>query len=149
MNRMISRIAAAALMTGWIAALPGLPPAQAQQPARSQGSLSASFSAIERSIIDEYYRLKARVTGEAAAQPGTDQPRRAGTLTRSVPREPQPGAPLPAGARKDPLPADLQARLPAAGPGTERVLVGNDVVLLDPRRNVVLDVIRGAAAAKP
>jgi len=154
MTGAISKTIATMLMTGWIAAIPasGLaqtqPPA-AQPPARAESALGARLSALERKIIDEYYRLKNRVTGaDAQPQPGGEQPGR-GMMTRSLPREPEPGAPLPVGLRKDPLPPDLQAKLPPASTGTERALVGDDVVLLDPRKNLVLDVMRGAATLKP
>lgn len=49
---------------------------------------------------------------------------------------------LPPGLEKRAFPAPLQARLPAPLPGTERLIVGNDAVLIDVATNVVLDIIR-------
>jgi Ni/Co efflux regulator RcnB len=129
--------------------------AQTQAPAsapaaKSTSSIGAVLSELERKIIDEYYRLKHRMTGtEPTSQPGAEPPRRTGALTRSVHKDPEAGAPLPPGTRRDPLPDDLRAKLPPPSPGTDRLLVGNDVVLVDRQTSVVLDLMRGAAAKKP
>jgi len=48
---------------------------------------------------------------------------------------------LPPGLAKRDLPNDLEARLPEAPEGTERVIVDNDVVLTDVATGVVLDII--------
>ncbi len=49
---------------------------------------------------------------------------------------------LPPGLQKRALPSDLQAQLPPPKQGTERVIIGNDVVLINAATNVVLDIIR-------
>lgn len=49
---------------------------------------------------------------------------------------------LPPGLQKKALPDDLEAKLPPAIEGTERKIVGNDVVLIDVATDIVLDVIR-------
>lgn len=48
---------------------------------------------------------------------------------------------LPPGLEKKALPGDLAARLPRAPKGTERVLIGNDVVLLDKKSQLILDIV--------
>jgi len=48
---------------------------------------------------------------------------------------------LPPGLAKRDLPADLQHKLPPPKPGTERVVAGADVVLVDQATNVVLDIL--------
>jgi hypothetical protein len=55
---------------------------------------------------------------------------------------------LPPGLAKRELPDDLEIRLPKARRGTRRVIVGDDVVLLDERSNRVLDVMEGAARGR-
>lgn len=178
-------IACAALIAAVLAAGPTWAQGTTKQsPAakRATGGAAAVFTDIEKRIIDEYYRLKARVTAGA--------PRRAAGVTRGLPRnagkkpaedddagqgkakakpeEPPPAvkkdAPppglakkdqlppglakrdkLPPGLKRDPLPADLQAKLPAPRRGTERVLVGDDMVLIDQKTQVVLDILKGAA----
>ena len=49
---------------------------------------------------------------------------------------------LPPGLEKKSLPRHLRTQLPAPLQGTERIIVGNDAVLIDKATNVVLDVIR-------
>jgi hypothetical protein len=136
-------------------ALAASAPAQSQAPtgappSKSAGSIGAALSELERKIIDEYYRLKSRMTGaEPAPQPGAPVPPRTGSLTRSILKDPETGAPLPIGTHREQLPADLREKLPSPTPGTDRVLVGDDVVLVDRRTDIVLDVMRGIAAKKP
>jgi len=48
---------------------------------------------------------------------------------------------LPPGLAKRDLPADLQHQLPPPQPGTERVIAGSDVVLVDQATNAVLDIL--------
>lgn len=49
---------------------------------------------------------------------------------------------LPPGLAKRNLPGDLDARLPPTGPGQERVIVDNDVVLVQRTTGRILDIIR-------
>ncbi|MBT5433955.1 MAG: hypothetical protein P8Q36_17660 [Alphaproteobacteria bacterium] len=49
---------------------------------------------------------------------------------------------LPPGLERHHLPDDLQAALPPAKQGTESVIVGDDIVLIDPLTGAILDVIR-------
>ena len=55
---------------------------------------------------------------------------------------------LPPGLAKRDLPADLQSRLPRPAKGTERVIVDNDVVLIQAATRKVLDVLFDAAKAQ-
>jgi hypothetical protein len=52
------------------------------------------------------------------------------------------GGTLPPGLAKRDLPADLERRLPPVAAGTERQIVGNDVVLIEKGTNLILDIIR-------
>jgi hypothetical protein len=157
MTRAISMAISTALAIGWIASIPTAalaqsPPPGGAPPARAGSSVGAVLSELERNIIDEYYRLKSRMTGvEPAPQPGAEPPRRAGSVTRGIQQdtETKAGAALPSGVRRDPLPADLRAKLPPSAPGTDRVLVGGDVALIDKTNNVVLDVMPSVAPRAP
>jgi len=48
---------------------------------------------------------------------------------------------LPPGLAKRDLPVDLETHMPPPVQGTERIVVGNDVALVDIATNVVLDVL--------
>lgn len=169
-------------------ALVGAAPAQAQSATGRQATAPSTtgsvFSDIEKRIIEEYYRVKARVTGTDPQTPSSSTaPKKAGGTMRGLPKEvgkaddddsagkgkkdrakpatPPPGLAkkdelppglakkdkLPPGLKRDPLPSDLATKLPAPKPGTERLLIGDDLVLIDKKTSVVLDFIKGAAAA--
>ncbi len=49
---------------------------------------------------------------------------------------------LPPGLAKRDLPGDLNTQLPPEQTGTERVIAGNDVVLVDQATGIILDVLR-------
>jgi Ni/Co efflux regulator RcnB len=51
---------------------------------------------------------------------------------------------LPPGLQRDKLPTDLVAKLPAPPRGTERILIGDDLVLIDQKTQVVLDILKNA-----
>lgn len=55
---------------------------------------------------------------------------------------------LPPGLAKRDLPPDLESRLPRPARGTERVIVGNDVVLIQAATRKILDVLFDAAKAE-
>ena len=56
----------------------------------------------------------------------------------------QPGGVLPSGAPRRALPKDLEAKLPKPASGQRRVIVGNDVVLIESKSGRVVDVMPGA-----
>lgn len=165
--------AAAAIM------LAGASMAQAQTGPATSGSLTATLSELERKIIDEYYRIKGNVLGTDAQGQGTGASQRKNTQPmRGVPekvgrqdagkgRGKHEGLPpglakrdqlppglakrdtLPPGLRRDSLPQDLHAKLPPPAPGTERVLIGGDLVLIDIATNAVLDIMAIVALKTP
>jgi len=136
------------------------------------------LSDLEKKVIDEYYRAKAGVLGtsrtaQPAAAPAADPHSDKGKAKSKGPPKTPPGQAkkeglppglakrdglppglakrdkLPPGLQHDPLPADLAAKLPPERPGTERTLVGADVVLIDKATNVVLDILRNVALRAP
>lgn len=56
------------------------------------------------------------------------------------------GGSLPPGLAKRDLPADLESRLPRRPKGQERVIVGNDVVLVERATGIIIDVIKDVLA---
>ncbi len=50
---------------------------------------------------------------------------------------------LPPGLQKRALPSDLEAKLPPSREETERVIINQDVVLIEKATNTVLDIIKG------
>lgn len=54
---------------------------------------------------------------------------------------------LPPGLQERSLPDNVKAELPPAKEGTERAIVGKDVVLIDKQTNQILDIIHGVLTA--
>lgn len=98
-------------------------------PGRAQSAADIVFSEVERRLILEYFGHPPKgAPGGKGMPPGLAKQGK-----------------LPPGIAKKALPADLLRRLPAARPGTERVIVDNDVVLIAAATGVILDVLFGAA----
>ncbi len=52
------------------------------------------------------------------------------------------GKPLPPGIAKRYLPSDLEGRLPGLRDGLERIIVGDDVTIIEEGTRVVVDILR-------
>ncbi len=87
------------------------------------------FSDHERRAIYEHYGVS--YGGTAKGLPPGQQKRLAK------------GKPMPPGIAKKHLPTSLDQRLGVPGSGTARVIIGNDVVLIQVSTGLVLDVIAG------
>lgn len=104
-------------------------------------SLIRLFSAAERSIITGYFRdytLDGQPRSKGLPPGLAKKDRLPPGLQKQLARNDR----LPPGLEKRALPADLLSRLPAGHPGTERLIVGTDVVLVDAATQVVLDILR-------
>jgi hypothetical protein len=107
-------------------------PAAAQQSERAQGNKAqpaapaahTTFSTVERNAISNYFRTH-RINVKPLP-PG---------IARNVAR----GKPLPPGIAKQRIPADLSRRL-VARPGYEFLIVGENIVLIDPV-GIVVDLL--------
>lgn len=88
------------------------------------------FEALERQIIAEYSR-----------QHGSGKPagKKAKGLPPGIAKNLERGKTLPAGIARKQLPAALQAKLPAAPAGHERVIVNGRVLLVDIATGVIRD----------
>jgi Ni/Co efflux regulator RcnB len=110
------------------------------------------FSAIERRIIrevlsaagiedeeDEKGKGGRKAKGSKGAPPGLAKRDR---LPPGLERQLQRNGRLPPGLEKRQFPTELRIQLPAPRRGTERVIIGNDAVLIDTATNIVLDIVR-------
>lgn len=93
-----------------------------------------SINEHDRALIEKYYARKKK-----GLPPGLAK--RQGGLPPGLAKRNQ----LPPGLRGDPLPAELDRQLTALPRGYVRVRIGHDIVLLDNRTRVVLDVVYGVA----
>ncbi|WP_339614531.1 anti-virulence regulator CigR family protein [uncultured Parvibaculum sp.] len=90
-------------------------------------SINVRFSTSEADIIRNYF----------GAHPAETKP-----LPPGIARNLQRGKPLPPGIAKRYLPSTLKAQLPARD-GYERLLVGNDVLLVKAATGIIVDVLTG------
>jgi hypothetical protein len=96
--------------------------------------VAASFSSRDRALIEEYYGERKRHLPPGLAK-------RHGGLPPGLAKRDR----LPPGLQREPLPYELEARLTTLPAGYSRVRVGADIVLLDGRTHIVIDVIYGVA----
>jgi hypothetical protein len=96
------------------------------------------FLPEERRIIQDYYHHAAPSKG---LPPGLAK--RRGKLPPGLQKQLDRNGKLPPGLQKrlEPLPADLDRRLPQLPQSWERVILERDVVLIDRRTNRILDII--------
>ena len=85
------------------------------------------LSPNDRRVVEEYYRAH-------AGQKGTT------TKVQAVI-----GRALPAGAKTEPLPRELEQKLSPLSSSHVRLRVGRDVVLMDGKTRVIVDVLYGVA----
>lgn len=111
------------------------------------------FSAIEKRLIRDaqnwrsgsYESRKARKSKRRKLKFGRDRVRargRSGALPPGLEKQLKRNGKLPPGLRGRDLPPGLKSRLPPPSRGTKRVILGNDVVLVEKATNVVLDILR-------
>lgn len=140
----------------------GLVGAAVQQPASAAPPLSIQlasshltkeqvvdrvFTNIERRILQRYYETRHGSSGAGGKNKGAGKgknkglppglAKRGGDLPPGLAKR---GGTLPPGLAKK-LPGDLRQELPPRGRGYRRVIVDNDIVLIDAVTNKILDVI--------
>jgi hypothetical protein len=93
------------------------------------------FDEIERAIIEAYFG-RGSSFGLPPGLAKRDQ------LPPGLQRQIERNGTLPRGLATYDLPVDLLDRLPPATPGTRRVIVGNDVILIREGTRYILDVIK-------
>jgi hypothetical protein len=96
--------------------------------------VAVTINERDRALIQDYYGNKRKTTPPGLAK-------RQGNLPPGLAKRDT----LPPGLQRESLPPELERQLTALPNGYVRVRVGQDVVLLDNRTRVVLDVIYGVA----
>lgn len=89
--------------------------------------LDGIFGENDRTIIQQYVREKG--IGTTSLPPG---------IAKNVAR----GKPLPPGIAKRGLPGDLEGRLPKLREGLRRIIVGDDVTIIEEGTRIVVDILR-------
>lgn len=98
------------------------------------------FLAEERRIIEEYYYKNAK-RKHKGLPPGLAK--RGGNLPPGLQKQLDKNGRLPPGLQKrlEPLPVDLEGRLPRLPDHWERVILERDIILVDRRTERILDII--------
>jgi hypothetical protein len=98
------------------------------------------FSAEERRIIEEYYHQGSK-SKKKGLPPGLAK--RGGDLPPGLQKKLDRDGRLPPGLQKrlEPLPVDLDRRLPRLPDKWERMTLEHDVILIDRRTERILDII--------
>ena len=138
-----------------LAAPAGAPLAQAGS-AEGEDLAAIVFTEIERRIIEEFFGKD--VGRQAEAKESKDKPDKDKGKAQEMPpglaqrdqlppglaRHLEKYGTLPPGLEKRRLPGDLESLLPRARPGTERVIVDDDVFLIQKATGLVLDILLDA-----
>jgi hypothetical protein len=105
----------------------------------------AHFLPEERRQIEDYYRQAHQNKGKGLP-PGLAK--RGGNLPPGLQKHLERNGQLPPGLQKrlEPLPVDLDRRLPRLPEYWERVVLERDVILIDRRTNRILDIIENIVA---
>ena len=96
-------------------------------------------------MIEEYYR-RGKKGNSKGLPPGLAK--RGGNLPPGLQKHLQKNGQLPPGLQKrlEPLPVDLDRRLPRLPDYWERLVLERDVILIDRRSNRILDIIEDVTA---
>ena len=122
------------------------------------GAVDAAFSETERQLINQYYAN--RPSGytreyQGGGKHNKDKKGKGGKgkgmppglvkkkqLPPGLQKQLERNGTLPPGLAKRDLPDDLEARLPPAKPGTERIIVDAHVMLVDKASGIIKDIIK-------
>lgn len=114
-------------------------------------AMDVVFTTVEKRLIREYYGERHRERRQDdGGKSGRKNKKNKGmppglakkeSLPPGLARQLQRNGKLPPGLEKRRLPRDLETRLPPRDRRFERVVVDNDVVLIEAATNVVLDVL--------
>jgi hypothetical protein len=144
--RIVLSLSAALVLALCLPALPALAGPPAAQKLTGEEAVGVIFSEIEKRLIRDYFGGK---SGEA--EPGKDKGKskqmppglaKRDTLPPGLQKHIEKNWTLPPGLAKRDLPSDLVTKLPALRKGTQRKIVGSDVVLIQEATGIVLDILK-------
>lgn len=110
--------------------------------ARTDAVIDRVFSNVERAIVAEYFGEQWKIANRTGNLPPGLAKR--DSLPPGLQKQLIRNGKLPPGLAKRDVPNDLLKRLGPAPKGTQRYLVGSDMILVDVATNVLLDTIKGA-----
>ena len=99
--------------------------------------IDVRFSDRDRGIIENYYKQSSK--HDKGLPPGLAK--RGGNLPPGLAKREK----LPPGLQGEPLPYELEGKLTKLPTSCVRVRIGQDIVLMDRKTRVVLDVVYGVA----
>ena len=134
--------------------------AQATNTGVVEETLGRVFTEIERQMIEDFYGERRGHRdddeGRGRGNKGDKNRGNSGDMPPGLAKRDQlpPGlamqlernGTLPPGLAKRDLPPELLARLTGPARGTQRQVVGSDVLLVDTATGIILDILRGTAA---
>lgn len=110
--------------------------------ARTDAVIERVFTNVERALIAEYFGEQWKIAERTGNLPPGLAKR--DELPPGLKKQLIRNGKLPPGLAKRDLPNDLLKRLGAAPKGTQRYMVGSDIIMVDIATNVLLDTIKGA-----
>lgn len=143
------------LMVVFLAAALMTHPASAEKPygqeskpdgMTAEEAVGIVFTEIEKRLIHDYYGKQSDGDGKEGKGKSKQMPpglAKRDELPPGLQQQIVKNGTLPPGLAKRDLPPDLVIELPAAKKGTERKIVGADVVLIQTATGIVLDVLEG------
>ncbi len=134
----------------------GLAAASATPP--EENVVDALFTELEKQAIERYYRerfgkeadqkehkgKKEKSKGKGTDKKGGGLPpglAKKESLPPGLEKQLQRNGHLPPGLEKRDLPSDLSTRLPKRLPGQKRIIVDNDVLLIEEASGLILDIL--------
>ena len=118
--------------------------------AQTENLANVVFDEIEKRVIRDFFgvkRTEKKKRGKKGGKSGNMPPGLAkrNSLPPGLEQQLQRFGTLPPGIAKRNLPPELAARLPKRA-GVDRVIVGNDVLLVQRATGVILDILQGVLA---
>jgi len=148
------------LAAGMIVAASASSPAVAEKPGgpnpnasgmTAEEAVGIVFTEIEKQLIRDYFGGQTESAGGKGKDKSKQMPpglAKRDELPPGLQMQIEKNGTLPPGLAKRDLPSNLVLKLPAVKKGTERKIVGSDVVLIQTATGIVLDVIKGVVTAQ-
>lgn len=107
-------------------------------------AVEAAFTELERQLIGEYYAPRPAESAVDKKKKSKDLPpglAKRDELPPGLQMQLEKNGTLPPGLAKRDLPSDLELKLPPPPKGYRRIIVGNDIVLVEIRTDRIADII--------